>query len=227
MLREPQAVPDVKSAPAPWQLAGEGYILALWLPNAFLDTQTFLPPEQAASRKGRIAYVMFVDYAASPVGPYHELLFIPGSIDFDGKRHLSISRIFVSSWESVVNGRANWGIPKDHCDFSVQYGADSIDHVALTLDGKAIVDLTFKAGGFNLPVSSKLLPKSWRTLGQKLEGQQYFYAPDASGHVRPATLLAAQIDGAHFPDFRSGKVLAAIRISDFRMDFPKARLSHK
>jgi hypothetical protein len=77
MLREPQAVPDVKSAPAPWQLAGEGYILALWLPNAFLDTQTFLPPEQAASRKGRIAYVMFVDYAASPVGPYHELLFIP------------------------------------------------------------------------------------------------------------------------------------------------------
>lgn len=225
MQRQLQHLPEVKSAPAPWQLAGEGYILAIWLPNEFLDTQCFLSPQQSASRKGRIAYVMFVDYAASPVGPYHELLFIPGSVDFDGERHLTISRIFVSSWDSVVNGRTNWGIPKDRCDFSVQYGADGIDHVALTLDGKAIVDLTFKAGGFNLPVTTKLLPKSWRTLGQKLEGQQYFYAPDASGHVRPAKLLAAQIDAEYFPDFRRGKLLAAIRVSDFKMGFPLARLT--
>lgn len=225
MQRQLQQLPEVKSAPAPWQLAGEGYILAIWLPNEFLDTRCFLSPQQSASRKGRIAYVMFVDYAASPVGPYHELLFIPGSVDFDGERHLTISRIFVSSWDSVVNGRANWGIPKDRCDFSVQYGADGIDHVALTLDGKAIVDLTFKAGGFNLPVTTKLLPKSWRTLGQKLEGQQYFYAPDASGHVRPAKLLAAQIDAEYFPDFRRGKLLAAIRVSDFKMGFPLARLT--
>ena len=225
MQRQLEPLPEVKSAPAPWQLAGEGYILALWLPNDFLDQKTFLPLAQRLSRKGRIAYVMFVDYAASPVGPYHELLFIPGSVDFDGERHLTISRIFVSSWDSVVNGRANWGIPKDRCDFSVQYGADGIDHVALTLDGKAIVDLTFKAGGFNLPVTTKLLPKSWRTLGQKLEGQQYFYAPDASGHVRPAKLLAAQIDAEHFPDFRRGKLLAAMRVSDFKMGFPLARLT--
>ncbi len=224
MLRQLEALPEVQSAPAPWQLTGEGYILAVWLPNEFLDTQTFLPAAQRQSRKGGIAYVMFVDYAASPVGPYHELLFIPGSVDFDGERHLTISRIFVSSLASVVNGRANWGIPKERCDFSVQYGADGIDHVALTLDGKAIVDLTFKAGGFNLPVTTKLLPKSWCTLGQNLEGQQYFYAPDASGHVRTAKLLAAQIDGDYFPDFRRGKLLAAIRVSDFRMGFPKARL---
>lgn len=223
MLRQLEAVPEVRSAPAPWQLAGEGYILALWLSNDFLDQQTFLAPAQRQSRKGRIAYVMFVDYAASPVGPYHELLFIPGSVDFDGERHLTISRIFVSSWDSVVNGRANWGIPKDRCDFSVQYGADGIDHVALTLDGKAIVDLTFKASGFNLPVSTGLLPKSWRTLGQKQQGRRYFYTPDARGHVRPAKLLAAQIDAEHFPDFRCGKLLAAMRVSDFQMGFPLAR----
>ena len=224
MLRQLEELPLVEYAPAPWHLVGEGYIVALWLPDDFLTRHCFLPPELRPSRRGRIAYLMFVDYLASPVGPYHELLFIPGSVDFSGERRLTINRIFVSSWESVVNGRTNWGIPKERCDFAVRYGADGIDRVELTLDGRPIVELTLQARGFNLPLNAGLLPRGLRTLGQSLEGRQYFYAPSARGHVRPARLLAARVDGGQFPDFTRGRVLAALRVSDFNMTFPLARM---
>ena len=98
MLREPQAVPDVKS-PRPMATAGEGYILALWLPNAFLDTQTFLPPEQAASHRGvSLRHVCWITQHRQS-GRITNCCSFPAVLILMVKRHLSISR-FVSSWEN-------------------------------------------------------------------------------------------------------------------------------
>src|SRR5574343_636748 len=117
-LNTPDAVID---APAPWTLRGRGYILAIRMPQAVLDDCPHTPAELRASRRGALSLAMLVDYAESPAGPYQELLFIPGTFDFQGQRHPSISRIFVSTMASVVNGRRNWGIPKDRCDFSIDW----------------------------------------------------------------------------------------------------------
>ena len=100
----------VALAPAPWDLAGRGYIFAVWMPQDVLDHGSFIPPQTPRAGRGRVAFAMFVDYSSSDVGPYHELLYIPGKLRFGEDRRdarLSISRIFVSSQASVVNGRLN------------------------------------------------------------------------------------------------------------------------
>src|SRR5262249_33742356 len=110
-------------APAPWTLRGRAYISVLRCPDDLLDTRSFVPASLAGKRsRSPFATMMFVDYSESNVGPYHELLFIPGAFRFaDGRLHPSISRIFVSSQSSVENGQRNWGIPKGRADFDVRY----------------------------------------------------------------------------------------------------------
>lgn len=218
-------LPEVMAAPAPWLLKGSGYILAIRLPKAFLDQQSFLAGDLKASRRGPLAYVMFVDYQSSDVGPYHELLYIPGSLQFRRARHLTISRIYVSSWESVVNGQRNWGIPKDYCDFAVSYGKDDIDEVKLSLNGHVFAELKFRKKLFGLPFNGKLVPKKLRTLTQQFKGHEFTYIPEARGYIQPATLLEAHFDSEYFPDISQGKVVACVKVQDFQMIFPVSEIT--
>ena len=219
-----QARPSsVALAPAPWDLSGQGYLFAVRLPREVLDHGSFLPDGCPRLGRGRLAYAMFVDYSAGDVGPYHELLYIPGALRIGQRRNLSISRIFVSTWASVVNGETNWGIPKDRCDFDVQYGADGIDRVALTAaDGTVFAELELQARGPRLPAPGHWVPRGMRTLSQLREGKVYSYAPEARGHFRFAKVRNWRFDARYFPDLARGEVVAAIKITDFRMIFPVA-----
>lgn len=217
-------LPRVPMAPAPWQLRGQGYILAVRLPDSFLDNQSFLPDTQRPTRRGRLAYVMFVDYQQSDAGPYHELLYIPGSLAFGARRHLSISKIYVSTWDSVVNGHENWGIPKERCDFKVSYGVNGVDEVRLMLDGQVIAELDFRPRLFRLPFNGKLVPARFRTLAQHFKGREFTYIPSARGHIRPASLVRSRFDSRYFPDISQGTVVACVKVTDFDMTFPVATI---
>lgn len=206
-------------APAPWDLQGQGYIVALRMPQEVLERGSFVPPGLVRSGRGRIALAMFVDYASSDVGPYHELLYIPGKFRFGRDSHFSITRIFVSSQASVVNGRRNWGIPKDRCDFAVQHGAT--DRVMLSqADGATFAEIELQAFGPRLPAPAHWTPASWRRLSQQYEGRQFTYTPSARGHFRLARVLNWRFDARVFPDLARGRVLGAIKLTDFRMQFP-------
>ncbi|KAH7096498.1 hypothetical protein BKA62DRAFT_719486 [Auriculariales sp. MPI-PUGE-AT-0066] len=130
--------------PAPWTLHGEVYWMVLsgsaLLPR---NAQSPRPPqhdelldcayqplerpsadrpgskEQEGRFVGGLGMVWVVRYTESPVGPYDELIYIPG--DFvcpDGTTSPRITTIYVSSPESVWNGRRNWNIPKHLARFS-------------------------------------------------------------------------------------------------------------
>lgn len=214
--------------PAPWALRGQGWVVAMHLPASSPARSAFVPPSLAAQVGGRIALLMFMDYAQSDCGPYHELLLIPGSFPFgDGKRHLSISRILVSTWDSVVNGRANWGIPKDRADFRVRYSVDGSrdDHILVSSEGRVMADLRFTALPFPpLPVFGGLIPESMRTLAQQFDGKTFLYAPGSRGWVQPGRVKSWAFDGDLFPDLAGARVLAAVKIRSFAMTFPLARI---
>ena len=107
-------------APPPWKLKGNGYIFLYHFPKYFVEKFGFLADYQANRFDGDfVGTVMLVDYASSAVGSYQELLFIPGRLNFDKKKIFSISKIYVSSQDSVENGIANWGIPKELADFKI------------------------------------------------------------------------------------------------------------
>jgi hypothetical protein len=224
VLQPDSSLPQVPLRPAPWDLRGSGWIVALKLAAADPAHDAFLPPELAGRGRSLASYLMFVDYAESGCGPYRELLFIPGAFPFgDGRRHLTISRILVSTWDSVVNGRNNWGIPKDRADFEVQQeGREEI--VRVTSDGRELCELRLASLRFvpPLPVRGALLPASLRTLAQRFRGKTYYYAPEARGRVRLGRLLSWRFDPALFPDLAGAAVVAALKVESFRLTFPVA-----
>lgn len=228
MLQPDASLPAVPLRPAPWDLSGSGWMVALKLPTGSSERDAFLPAALAGRGRGLASFLMFVDYAESGCGPYRELLFIPGSFPFeDGRRHLTIGRILVSTWDSVVNGRNNWGIPKDRADFDVERSAGKREErVRVTSDGRELCELRFAPSRLAppLPVNGRLLPSGLRTLAQCFRGRTYYYAPEARGRVRPGRLVSWRFDAKLFPELSAAAVLAVLNVESFRMRFPVARI---
>jgi len=230
MLQSDASLPDVPLCPAPWTLRGNGWIVALKLPAQHPARDAFLPDGLTGRGRSLASYLMYVDYAESGCGPYRELLFIPGAFPFpDGRRHLTISRILVSTWDSVVNGRNNWGIPKDRADFAVEPGGADGRAVCVhvTSDGREVCELRFATPRLAppLPVHASVVPAPLRTLAQRFRGRTYYYAPEARGWVRPGRLLSWRFDARLFPDLAGAAVVATLRVESFRMTFPVARVA--
>lgn len=217
------ANPSLALAPAPWQLSGQGYAFLMKMPEDVLANCPFTPTGLRKSRRSPLSLAMLVDYQSSAVGPYQELLFIPGTFEFgNGERQPSISRIYVSSQASVLNGRRNWGIPKDRCDFAVSLNDEGIDRAVLTADdGRRIAEMTLSSSGPALPLPAHWLPAAWRTLAQVWEGKVFTLAPSAQGKCRAAKVLDWHFDPELFPDLARGRCLAAVKIPQFTMTFPE------
>lgn len=211
------------NAPAPWSLVGSGYIILMKLSPDFVFEKGFVTGDLKGRYAGGLGTVMFVDYLSSDVGPYKELLFIPGMFSFGRRTFFSITRIFVSTEASVENGRKNWGIPKERADFSVdRYGDNERIHVSR--EGRQFVELHFRPMHLSMPVTSSLVPQGLRTLAHHYEGRTYLTTPGARGAVSPARLMHARIDGDVFPDFTQGRILGTMSVPRFLMTFPEARV---
>jgi hypothetical protein len=233
MLQPNERLPDVPRHLPPWSLMGSAWIVAMRLGRDSPARGAFLPDRLVGQLRGPVALLMYVDYAESGCGPYRELLFIPGTLPFeDGRRHFTISRIVVSTWDSVVNGRQNWGIPKDRADFEVSSaGPDGRDlHVRVAEDGgRELCSLRLgrRPWAPKLPAPGAMVPEGLRTLAQRFDGRTYYYAPSASGWVRPGRLLDWSFDAGLFPDLHGSSVVAALEVESFRMVFPVARVANR
>lgn len=225
MVLERDGLPQVAGFPAPWNLRGEAFFAALRLPPE-LRHDALLPPSTATG--GQLtgpAFLMYVDYHEVDCGPYRELLFSPGAmVCLDGVRRPTITRILVSTYESVINGRNLWGIPKDRADFHVESDGTRTG-VTVTREGRVLARLTFGAHGPALPASVNLLPGGLRTVAQHWRGQEYRITLKGSGRVRFAKLHELQCDDDYFPDLNTAKVRAALQLRPFHMVFPPAERS--
>ncbi|PSR80234.1 hypothetical protein BD289DRAFT_414644 [Coniella lustricola] len=133
---------DIIIAPAPWICKAQVYALyfyssrpspsssstALALPPVAyspLEAASFFASPEAGDFVGGLGSIMVVRYLDTPVGPYDELVIIPGSFVYDnrsdagwqqtGKKkkcNLRLSRAYVSQEHTCYNGRLNWNIPK-------------------------------------------------------------------------------------------------------------------
>lgn len=201
--------------PAPWTLRGEGIILLFRFKKSWVDQAANLPEYLQQKFRGGFGYVMLVDYQESPVGPYKELLFIPGK--FGEEKLQSITTIFVDSEASTLNGRANWAIPKQTADFHWQK-EKGLDRVDVTLNGKPVFQASIRSGGISFPMNTGLLPIRLR---QELEDQVLFTQPEGKGWGKLAHLQDLEVDPQLFPDIRGIKPILALKVSPFTLTFPK------
>lgn len=225
LLTTDEALPDVPRAPAPWALQGAGWILLMELPEAVRQDTRHVPQPLRGLPLDGPSIVMFVDYADSPAGPYRELLYIPGRVQFpDGRRAWSVTRIYVSSWDSVVNGRSNWGIPKDRADFDCDSSGRS-ERIRVTTGDRLIASLELERRGPAWPVHAGLLPAAFRRVVQYHGGHRFELVPEARGRAGLARLKNATSDHDLFPALDEGQVRMALHVPRFRLCFPPATIS--
>lgn len=212
--------------PPPWRLRGSGYVFLFTFAPWFLRNGGFLPRELVGEHfEGQLGALMLVDYRQSPVGPYRELLFAAGR-NLRWRHHLfSISRIYVSTAASAVNGRENWAIPKQTAEFEVVQEKGGAERVIVQRDRLAEVDLTVAPGhGLPIPAAGFLAPPSWRTIVQFRDGQALATRMSGRGVLRPAKLLDFRTLPKAFPDVNEGKLVAGFYLKDFRLRFPGPRV---
>ena len=121
--------------PPPWRCDAEAY----WIPfkadknlpdfaYAPLEaaSPTFSNPEDVGEFAGGLGMIQLLRYSSTPVGPYDEMVIIPGYFKPPNskknpslkKDHIRITRIYVNQKETTYNGRRNWNIPKHLAKFS-------------------------------------------------------------------------------------------------------------
>ena len=211
-----ELTPNIKIAPAPWNLTGNAYIMVYKFSKDFVEDYGFLADYQRDRFLGYVGTVMLVDYKTSAVGPYQELLFIPGMFTFDWKKVFSISKIYVSSRESVYNGIENWGIPKEFADFEWQQNADGSEDISVKIEGKEFFQANFKKGFISFPLTTKIFPL---TIVQKLRKDLIITNPRAKGKATLARMKSVIVDKNFFPDLSKATPLLTMKVKDFEMNF--------
>ena len=205
-------------APPPWTLTGEGIVLLYHFPEDFNRDHGFMEEYQQNGYKGWIGAVMLVEYKTADVGPYFELLYIPGIFSIGGKLSFSVSKIFVSTYESAWNGRENWGLPKELADFTVIKRPAGERVYEVEVNGQLVCEAHVKPWSPRIPFSNKLVP--WTRLVQNYQNRLLLTHPNASGHMQVASVKHVVANPDFFPPLHHLKPVAALSISDFLMTFP-------
>lgn len=205
----------ILKSPPPWTLQGEGIILVFHFKKEWVNGKANLPNHLQGKFKGGLGYVMLVNYEKSPVGPYRELLIIPGK--FRKTRKQAITKIYVDSKASLGNGRANWGIPKQLLPFTwvKEQGKDLIQ---LKSGNKIVFSTEISHGGLPFPVTTSLLPIS---LCQTWNKVKYYTKPNGYGWGKLAKIKTLDLDPEFFPDIRGIKPLLAVKVNPFHIKFPE------
>ena len=213
------SAPRPAQHPAPWSLQGRGVLLAYQL------TRSWKAEQGLGAYQGPLAVVCLVDYARSPVGPYQEILFMPGRLPNSRGKHLSIHRIYVDSQASVMAGRRNWGIPKQLAAFQWEDDGRGVQ-VQVKHRGQDCFQVHVRRIGPSFPVFRPMLPVP---IYQRRQGRSYWTRPSARGRASFAKLehswAALHGDGGGFPDLRGQRPLAAAIVERFRMEFPPAEIA--
>ena len=203
---------------APWNLKGRGYVIIYKFNKDFVKDNCSLPPFLNYRFKGGFGAIMIMDYFESNVGPYQELLFIPGKFIYNNKKYYSITKIYVSSMESVVNGKENWGMPKQFANFNFN---DDFSKISVDIEGINILDFKANYRHLKFPLSTKLVPLP---LVQRYNKKDYYTKFFGKGKARFAKVKKLKINSTLFPKVEDQRRLFSLRIEDFNITFPKADL---
>ena len=212
---------DIPRVPAPWKLKGNGYILLYKFSKKEIEHDAFLSPRFRENFRGGLAALMIVDYTESDAGPYRELLLIPGKFNYGKSVKNTISRIYVSTMESVVNGIENWAIPKNMAAFTITKNDDARTDVTVEDNGVTFFSIKLKTGRVPFPVHTAFMPFP---LVQEKDGKAYYTRFTGRGIGRLAKVLDVQVDKNYFPDISRKKPLLAIAVNPFEICFPVAEI---
>ncbi|MCP4134219.1 MAG: acetoacetate decarboxylase family protein [bacterium] len=208
-----------KKIPAPWTLHGKGYMFVYKFKKDLYGKDYYTDTWGSNAPFSGFGTMMLVDYRDSDAGPYGELLFSPGRFRYEGKRFHSVTKIYVSSMVSVLNGRENWGIPKEQADFSFTELKGSRERITVAKDGVVFFDAVIRKRGPRFPITTKVVPLP---LVQFLDNKSFITRFFGKGKGRFAKIESMEINNSFFPDISENKPMTSIGVEDFEITFPVA-----
>lgn len=203
----------------PWKLRGNGIILLYNLPKPVIAAHL---SQIDAQYLGGFSFFMLVNYESSPIGPYQELLFIPGRFRIANSSGYHISYIRVSTEISTLNGRNNWAIPKQTIDFELKEESKSVSwkmHSQMESFSGA-----FKKSVISIPVFSHLIPYQ---LIQQNEHNVFIIRPLATGFASLATVKSLEFNIPELNFLSQSSPVFSCYVSRFNMTFPLAKTKEK
>jgi hypothetical protein len=159
-----------------------------------------------------------VDYLESPVGPYSELLLIPGKTRLGGSKLGTISKIYVNSADSVDNGRNNWGIPKELADFN--WTTEGRKHTIEVGGPEPWFEIILEHGSLPIPIDTRLIPIN---LYQELGITNFRVSPSGKGTGHFTLIKGIKVNPQFFPGIDDLEPLVTFYVDPFQMTFPIAR----
>ncbi len=205
------------SIQAPWNLKGYGYILIYKFKKEWIMESPHIDDEVKQNFKGGFGSIMLVNYKSSNVGPYKELLFIPSSFSIKNKKKKRISKIYVSTQESVENGKRNWAIPKEFANFKFIKTDRNSENIIVSKNNIDFFNINLQSSSLMFPVNTNLMPFP---LAQRYNDKIYFTKFNGKGWGRFTKIKNISVNSDYFPSFAS-KPLIAIKIQPFNINFPK------
>ncbi len=197
-------------APAPWVLQGQGVIVVL------RDTSR-VPASRGAF--GRFSLVMFVDYTASDVGPYRELLTIPRVERWPDVVGGTVEHIWVTSAASALNGNANWGLTKSVADIRREPAPDGAERWTAADDRGPLAEFTHRPRGPRFPVAK---PKNAAKLVQRRDGLSWVTPVSLLAWSRLSSVDGLWLDPERLLDTERHRPVAAMQITSGRLGFHEA-----
>jgi hypothetical protein len=202
--------------PAPWNLKGKGFIFPFLSDEKKMIQSQLLSAEDQKDFLGGLGAVMLVNYEESNVGPYYELLFMPGDFRYKNKKYKRITRIYVSSKLSISQGIKNWAIPKEFADFTWKENGNFSEISAgnfFRIKAEKIL--------FPFPITTSLYPVK---LCQKQSENSYLLTRfNGNGKGKIAKIHSMDSDNKFFPDFSLvSKFHFGLSVDNFKIMFPVA-----
>lgn len=210
--------------PAPWELTGDAYIMLYRFSKEFVFENGFLEDFQKNRFLGYFGAVVLVDYHSSDVGPYQELLFIPGMFTFDWQKVFSISKIYVSTLASAENGQENWGIPKEIASFKWDNYLEKKTEVLINTQEKAFFSAEFKEKYCSIPFKSSIFPFK---IVQRKNDDLLLTQPSFSGDICITSVKKIMVNHNYFPDISKVNPLITFKLKNFVMKFPSPTVKKK
>ncbi|WP_343848827.1 acetoacetate decarboxylase family protein [Algoriphagus jejuensis] len=207
----------VLKSPAPWKVKGEAIFLIFKFKKTWVAESGLLPKHLKGKFKGGLGYVFLGNYTDTPVGKYHELLFVPGK--FRKTKRQAITKNFVDSEASTQNGRENWGFPRETLPMKWLTNKN-FDSLCVEKNGAPIFSAEFESKGFSFPISTSFfsirLCQTWNKF-------KYYTRPAGSGWGKFLNIKRLDVNPDFFPDIRHIKPILAIKVSRFQMRYPEAK----
>jgi hypothetical protein len=205
----------------PWKLKGNGYIILYKLPREFLIEKSFIPSSLQNKFYGSLSALIIVDYKESNVGSYKEILFIPGLFNFNKTKLFSISKIYVDSESSILNGIENWAIPKEYANFDIKNLNDKSQSISISNKNDVFFKANIKSNIFKIPFNSKIINLS---LLQNKNNENFITDFSAKGLISKSQIDIDFINEKFLPDLKNFKPLISFKVDNFSMIFKDAKI---